>query len=70
MLFPCFLVIEWSFSKGKSNFIIEHSKNISAVSLHFIEHINMLKYAKTTNILNYFECYFIYAKVCKIIKLV
>ena len=26
----------------------------------------LLKYAKTAFILNYFECYFIYAKVCKV----
>ena len=26
----------------------------------------LLKYAKTATILNYFECYFIYAKVCKV----
>ena len=26
----------------------------------------MLKYAKTATVLNYFECYFIYPKVCKV----
>ena len=29
--------------------------------------ILLLKYAKTATILNYFECYFIYAKVCRVI---
>ena len=35
-------------------------------ALHFAQQNSLLKYSKTATVLNYFECYFIYTKVCKV----
>ena len=44
----------------------KHTEPVPGVQIVGSGAKKMLKYAKTATVLNYFECYFIYPKVCKV----